>query len=160
MSGAIILPQGISGMQSSGYGITAALVAAIAADPALATLPLVRNPRRPQHLARGPLVLIVAEKGDTLITNPGSAELRRRAITLGAIARGDGDAVEAAADALYQRLHLVTFTALRELQRIPQSVVRKIAERDVQFSVEELDVDGAVVVGGWEIDYRYVRSPG
>lgn len=145
--------------QSQGFQITAALVAAIKAEALLSTLPLARNPRRPADLDMGDNVLIVAEKSDSLLTSPGAVETRRRSVTVGALSRTtEGDA-DAEADALYLLLRTTTYAALKQLQAQGARVVGKITERDVQFHVDDLDVDGALVVGGWEIEYRFNRRP-
>lgn len=136
--------------QSDGFRLVAALIAAIAADPVLGTLPLVRNPRRPQHLAVGERVLILAERSDSLIDKSGSREKRRRTVTVGALARTAADA-DAQADALYQLLSDTVQAALKRM--VLAGEVGPLTERDVQFHVDDLEVDGAIVVGGWELVY-------
>lgn len=136
--------------QSDGFRIVAALVAAIGADPVLGTLPLVRNPRRPQHLAVGERVVIMAERSDSLIDKSGTREKRRRTVTIGALVRTAADA-DAQADGLYQLLSDKVQAALKLM--VQAGEVGPLMERDVQFHVDDLEVDGAIVVGGWEVTY-------
>ncbi|MCS4509137.1 hypothetical protein [Xylophilus ampelinus] len=139
--------------QSPGWAITSALLGAIGADALLSTLPLVRNPRRAQHLDKGDVVLILAEKTDNLQSAAGVAEMRQRTVSLGVLCRALG--ADAQADAVYHHLHLVAYDALRALQTAGNA--QKVAETGVQFHVDDIDIDGAIVVGGWAIDYRYKR---
>lgn len=140
--------------QSDGYAITTALLEAIRGDAVLSALPLVRNPRRPGQLASGKVLIILAEQADDLVSAAGVAENRQRTFSAGVVARVP-DAAEAVADAVYGRLHQVAHDALRQLQAAGN--VRTVKETGIRFQVDDVDVDGALVIGGWAIDYRYKR---
>jgi len=139
--------------QSTGFLLVGKAIDAVKAVAPLSALPLVRNPRRPQHLDVGAQVLIVAEKADTLIEKSGWREKRRRTVTVGALSRNEG--ADADADALYQLVSDTVAAALKEM--LAAGEIGRLAERDVQFHVDDLDVDGAIVVGGWEIEYYRER---
>ncbi len=138
---------------SPGWAITSVLLSSIGSDALLSALPLVRNPRRPQHLDKGDVVLILAERADTLQSAAGVAETRQRTLTLGVLCRAQG--ADAQADAVYHHVHRIAYAALQALQTAGHA--QKIAETGVQFYVDDIDIDGAIVVGGWAIDYRYKR---
>lgn len=139
---------------SAGYAITSALLGGIAANALLSGLPLSRNPRRPAHLGKGSVVLVLSDKEDNLVSDPGAAELRRRDVSLGVLCREDD--ADALADKVYQHLHVAAYDALRLLQQT-NADIRALKETGVRFSVEDIEIDGAIVIGGWSIDYRYRR---
>lgn len=138
--------------QSPGFSVVSRLLLAYAAVPGLAELPLARNPRNPQHLAVGKRVVIVTELSDSPVGKAGHRETRRRVVKVGILSRVES--ADADADALYGLLSDTTQAALAQLR---PTVITRMAEGEVQFYVDDIEVDGAVVVGSWEIDYTRER---
>ena len=87
--------------QSVGFTLVSKVIAAIQAVPELQTLPVVRNPRRPQDLSVGGRVLIVAEAADKQLSKAGDREKRTRSFSVGALSRNEG--ADAEADALAEQ---------------------------------------------------------
>ena len=139
---------------SPAHAITSALFAAIAADPLLSPLPLSRNPRRAAQLGDGPVVLVLKEVRDGMSRDPGAAELRQREVSLGVVCRATG--ADALADKVYHYLHIVAYDALSTLQQ-SNADVRSIKEIDTRYEVEDIEIDGAIVIGTWSVNYRYRR---
>jgi hypothetical protein len=139
--------------QSRGFEAVSLLLEAIADVPALADLPIVRNPRRPSHLGGGERILIVSEVSDVNVQKAGARETRRRLVKIGVLSRVDG--ADADADGLYCLLSDTVQAALRPMQLA--ATITKHSEGNVQFYVDDIDVDGAVVIGSWEIDYTRIR---
>lgn len=140
--------------QSAGFELVGKVVAAFASATDLTGLPVVRNPRRPQDLAVGSRVIIVAESSDKQLSKAGNRETRVRSFSVGALSRGEG--ADADADGLAELVSSVTHAALASMQATAE--ITKMAEVSVQFHVDDLEVDGAIVVSGWEIQYIRKRE--
>lgn len=140
-------------LQSTGFLLVGKLIEALQAESGLAGLTVVRNPRRPADLAKGERLLIVAERSDTLIQREGLRDRRRRFVTVGALSRKEG--ADADADALAQLASDTVSASLKEMVSVGE--VGRMGEQDIQFHVDDLDVDGAIVVSGWEIEYYRER---
>lgn len=140
--------------QSAGFELVGKVVTAFASEPDLTGLPVVRNPRRPQDLAEGTRVIIVAESSDKQVSKAGNRETRVRSFSVGALSRVEG--ADADADALAELVSSVTHAALVLMQATAE--ITRMAEVSVQFHVDDLEVDGAIVVSGWEIQYIRKRE--
>ena len=140
--------------QSVGFELVSKVVAAFASVPALSGLKVVRNPRRPSDLADGEQVIIVAERVDQQTDKSGNREKRVRSFSVGALSRKDD--ADADADALAEVVSNVTHAALVSMQTTSQ--ISQMKEGTVQFHVDDLEVDGAIVMSGWEIHYTRKRE--
>jgi hypothetical protein len=140
--------------QSVGFQLVGKVVAAFASAPDLIGLPVVRNPRRPQDLSVGTRVIIVAESSDKQISKAGNRETRVRSFSVGALSRLEG--ADADADALAELVSNVTHAALVAMAATAE--ITRMTEASVQFHVDDLEVDGAIVVSGWEIQYTRKRE--
>jgi hypothetical protein len=119
--------------------------------------PVVRNPRHASHLDVGPQVLLVKELDDALVGRSGNTEKRILTATIGVLSRNEN--ADADADLLHQQVG-VALRALM-LDRAPKLRalgVSEMEEAQVQFSVEGLDVDGALIVGSWKFTYTRQRD--
>lgn len=145
----------MSQANSPRWAITTRVVCAL--ESAIQGLPVVRNPRHPTALAEGTQVLFVKEQSDKLLEAQGGTEKRQLTIAVGVVSR-EPDA-DSDADVLHQRLGKV----MRALAVAPGTGIaampwRTMAEQDVRFSVEGLDVDGALIVSIWEFTYLRKRD--
>lgn len=136
-------------VQSTGFVLIGKIIAAISAVPELQQLPLVRNPRRAQDLDKGNRLVIVAEAADKMLSKAGERETRVRTFSVGALSRVDG--ADADADALAEIVSNAVHASISAMRTT--SEVTRMAETNVQFHVDDLEVDGAIVVSGWEIQY-------
>lgn len=128
------------------------LLGALRADPVIAvnSVRLVHNPRSPASLSQGVYTVFLKDQTDTLAEKAGQAEKRSHQFLLGVVARsedadGDADALhEAAADTLR--------AALKTLMQ--QGRVVNLSEVNTQFEAASLEIDGALCLSTWELQYR------
>ena len=144
---------------SARYLIREAIALALAAEPAFAGLPIIRNPREASSLSKGVQVLVIKDENDILQSQTGTAksgvtEKRVFSFGLGVVSRNEG------ADADADLLHVIATRVVRAtLQALQQSrQVLELKESSVQFSVENLQIDGALVLGNWEVVYVRNRN--
>lgn len=120
-------------------------------------LTVIRNPRHAAALDKGAQVIFVKEQSDALLEAQGSNEKRKLTLAIAVVSRNED--ADADADLLHQRLG----KAVRRLAVAPATGVaampwRTMAEVDVRFSVEGLDVDGALIASVWEFTYMRRRD--
>lgn len=135
------------------WAILQAIISALQADPALAGITIIRNPRHASSLAKGERVIVVKRQPGSLIEKPGQQEKRRFAILTGAISRK----VDADQDA--DALALAVGNCLRKALGllIKQNKVLNLSESIDESEVEGLDIDGAIELSTWEIQYIQSR---
>ncbi len=144
---------------SARWLIREAVKTALRDAPDLFQLPIVVNPREPSSLAVGPRVLVIKEQSDALQSQTGTlksgfTEKRIFNFSVACVSRVQGadDDVDLLHVAVVKAVH-ACFPALRF---VVQSLEYK--ENNVTFEVENLDIDGALVVSNWEVSYTRNRK--
>lgn len=135
------------------WAILQTIISALQADPALAGIPIIRNPRHASSLAKGERVIVLKRQPGSLLEKPGQEEKRRFAILTGAISRkddADQDA-DALAFAAGNTIRKTLGVLLRECR------VVNLSESVDENDVEGLDIDGAIELSTWEIQYIQTR---
>lgn len=124
-------------------------------------VPVVHNPRSPQALAAGPLVLVLKDMPDKLDGFENGKPRRDVSFVLAAIARPSATAGEQEADDHADRLHHHAATAIRAAQASYSNpggeqprLKALVAEVQTVFEVQGLQVDGALVASTWSIRYQ------
>lgn len=139
---------------SARWLIREAVKAALAAAPELIDLPIVVNPREPASLSVGERVLVIKEQSDAMTGQTGSpksgfTEKRIFNFSVGIVSRVEGG------DDDVDLFHVIATRAVRAgfvgLQGVVQALEYK--ENNVTFEVENLDIDGALVLSNWEVSY-------
>lgn len=125
------------------------LKAALQAAPALAGVRVVHNPRTPASLGQGAHMVFLKDQTDALRDKSGQMESRNHQFLLGAVARTD--AADGEADALHEAASDVLRAALKTL--LPGRVTN-LSETATQFEAAGLEIDGALVLSTWDLQYR------
>lgn len=125
------------------------LLAALRAAPTLAGVRVVHNPRGPTSLQQGAHTVFLKDQTDTLADKSGQMEKRSHQFLLGAVARTD--AADREADALHEAAADVLRSALKT---VLQGRVVNLSETATQFEAASLEIDGALVLSTWELQYR------
>lgn len=126
------------------------LLAALQAAPGLAGVRVVHNPRGPTSLGQGAHTVFIKDQTDTLVDKAGQVQKRSHQFLLGAVARTDQ--ADREADALHDAAAGVlraTLNSLLEGQR-----VTNLGEVSTQFEAASLEIDGALVLSTWDMQYR------
>ena len=131
------------------WSLMQTLLAALQASPALAGVRVVRNPRGPASLAHGAHTVFLKDQNDTLVSKAGQVEKRTHQFLLGVVARTDG--ADGEADALHEAAADVLRGALRTLL---QGRAENLGESNTQFEAASLEIDGALCLSTWELQYR------
>lgn len=126
------------------------LLAALQAAPTLAGVRVVHNPRGPTSLGQGNHTVFLKDKVDTLSDKSGQMEKRSHEFLLGAVARTD--AADGEADALHEAAADVLRSALKTV--LQGSRVTNLSESATQFEAANLEIDGALCLSTWELQYR------
>lgn len=149
--------------QSTRRVLVGRVVAALQADATLQALavPLVHNPRSPQALAVGPLVLVIKDMPDKLEAFENGKPRREASFVLAAIARPSSTTGAQDADDHADRLHLAAANAIRAAQASysnqganPVRLKALVTEVQTVFEVQGLQTDGALVASTWSIRYQ------
>jgi hypothetical protein len=140
-------------MNSIRYRISAAIVEALRAAPALAGVKVLDNPTDASALQAGERLVLVEDQTDRFIDQKNQQGKRRFAFTLGAINRSAND--RAGADADYQAAE----AAVRGTHKHLMSTLGcgPLHEEEVTFRVEGIDVGGALVLGTFSVEYLKSR---
>ncbi len=136
------------------WGVMQALLAALQASPALSGVPVIRNPRSPKSLAQGAHMVFLKDQRDTLVNKPGQTERRAIQFLLGTVAHTD--VADSDADALHEAAIGVLRGALPTLTQA--CVVTNLSETDTQFEAAGLEIDGALCLSTWTLEYIKPRS--
>ena len=145
--------------QSIRYQISAAFVEALKTTFEPGTK-VKRNPREPSPARDGPRVVFFADTSDAFIEQPGQLAKRVFVFEVGAINRTDD--AEAGADADYVAAEATlrsAFATVAQVLKDAGAQLGPLRERGVAFKVEDIDVDGALVLGEFEIEYRRSAPP-
>lgn len=125
------------------------LKAALQADPALAGVRVLHNPRTPASLGQGAHLVFLKDQTDTLTDKAGQVESRSHQFLLGAVARTDD--ADREADALHEAAANVLRGALKT---VLQGRATNLSEVATQFEAASLEIDGALCLSTWELKYR------
>ncbi len=144
---------------SARWLIREAVKTALQDAPNLFGLPIVVNPREPSSLAVGERVLVIKEQSDALQSQIGTlksgfTEKRVFNFSVGIVSRVEG--ADDDADLLHPQVRKAVYSCFPELRKVVQSLEYK--ENNVTFEVENLDIDGALVLSNWEVTYTKNRK--
>lgn len=146
--------------QSIPYQLSVAVVSALTSQlgPAVAVLD---NPTSPAELAKGDRVVFVEDADDDLFSKPGQAEGRTFAFIVGVINRTDG--ARLGADADMEAAKLIVTKGVRDACKALQdakAIVFFNMPREGQrtYRHERIDVDGALILTRFSIDYRLPQA--
>jgi hypothetical protein len=120
----------------------------------LCELPIVVNPREPSSLAVDKRVLVIKEQSDALQSQTGTVksgftEVRIFNFSVGIVSRVEG--ADDDADLIQPSVRKAVYACFPELHQVIQSL--KYKENNVTFEIENLEVDGALVLSNWEVSY-------
>lgn len=144
---------------SARWLIREAVKTALRDAPELFELPIVVNPREPSSLAVGPRVLVIKEQSDALQSQTGTlksgfTEKRIFNFSVACVSRVEG--ADDDVDLLHVAARKAVFDCFEPLRVKLQSLEYK--ENNVTFEVENLDIDGALVLCNWEVAYIKKRT--
>ena len=139
---------------SARWLIREAVKTALQDAPALFGLPIVVNPREASSLAKGPQVLVIKEQSDAMQSQIGTlksgfTEKRIFNFSVACVSRVEG--ADDDVDVLHVAVRKAVFNCFENLRGVVQSLDCK--ENNVTFEVENLDIDGALVLSNWEVSY-------
>lgn len=139
---------------SARWLIREAVKAALQNAPELFELPIVVNPREPSSLNVGKRVLVIKEQSDALQSQTGTlksgfTEKRVFNFSVACVSRVEG--ADDDVDFLHVAARKAVFYCFEPLRKVLQSLEYK--ENNVTFEVENLDIDGALVLSNWEVSY-------
>lgn len=143
---------------SARWLIREAVKTALRDAPELFELPIVVNPREPSSLAVGERVLVIKEQSDALQSQTGTlksglTEKRIFNFIVACVSRVEG--ADDDVDLLHVAARKAVFDCFEPLRKVVQSLEYK--ENNVTFEVENLDIDGALVLSNWEV--TYIKKP-
>lgn len=147
--------------QSIPYQLSAAVVSALTAQMGPTGVTIVDNPTTPAPLESGTRVLFVEDRDDNPINKPGQAEAHTFSFAIGVINRSAG--ARAGADADMQAAKPIVTKALRDACLALQTAkaitgFQYPREGQRTYRHERIDVDGALILTSFEIDYRLPHS--
>lgn len=146
------MPQFIA--NSVRWSIFQGMATALEQAPELQGVPVRRNPTSAIAVKSGEMLVVVRWNADTLVEAPGGKERRQFRLLVGSIAnsaQADRDA-----DALHQVVGEVARRAIVALNAGGHKV--KPVEREVTPDVENILIEGALVLSVWEIEYEKPRT--
>ena len=148
--------------QSIPYQLSAAVVSALTAEMGPTGVSVIDNPTTVAALDKGRRVVFVEDRDDNLISKEGQAEARTFSFVIGVINRTDG--ARAGADADMQQAKAVATLAARDAcMALVASKALVISQypREGQrtYRHERIDIDGALILTSFEIDYRLPSRP-
>lgn len=126
------------------------LLAALRAAPELTDVRVVHNPRSPASLGQGAHTVFLKDQTDALTDKSGQVEKRSHQLVLGVVARTEEADCEA--DALHEAAADVLRITLKLLMQ--QGRVVNLSETSTQFEAASLEIDGALCMSTWELQYR------
>jgi hypothetical protein len=136
------------------WGVMQTLLTALQAAPALSGVLVIRNPRSPKSLTQGAHMVFLKDQRDTLTIKPGQTERRAVQFLLGTVAHTD--TADSDADALHEAAADVLRAALPTLTQACRVV--NLSETDTQFEAAGLEIDGALCLSTWALEYIKPRS--
>ncbi len=143
--------------QSIPFQLSAAVVSALTTQMGPGGVAVVDNPSTPASLESGERVVFVEDSDDDLFNKPGQAEGRTFAFVVGVINRSAG--ARAGADADMEAAKAVVTKAGRDAclaLQTAKTIVGFQYPREGQrtYRHERIDVDGALILTRFSIDYR------
>lgn len=126
------------------------LFTALHTASSLAGVRVVHNPRTPSTLGQGTHTVFLKDQNDTLLDKSGQASKRTHQFVLGALARTE--AADCEADALHEAAAGILRSAIKAL--LQDHRVINLSEVSTQFEAASLEIDGALVLSTWELQYR------
>ena len=144
---------------SARWLIREAVKTALRDAPELFGLPIIVNPREASILAVGKRVLVIKEQSDALQSQTGTlksgfSEKRIFNFSVACVSRVEG--ADDDVDLLHVAARKAVFDCFEPLRKVVQSLEYK--ENNVTFEVENLDIDGALVLSNWEVSYIKKRT--
>ena len=134
------------------FAIGAAIVHALRADPALAGVTVLDNPKRASDLQAGARIVFFEDQADKPIEQPGPSAKRTYSFTVGVINRTEQDRRGAHAD--YRAAKRAVRNCLPAINALVRLDARGMVEGDVLYRLENIDVGGGLVLGLFTVDYR------
>lgn len=132
------------------FAIGEAVVQALRSDATLTGAVVLDNPQRASALQDGERIVFFEDQGDRLVEQPGSVARRTYSFSLGVISRSSEARKDAHAD--YRTAKRIVRNCMPAINQIV-SVLSRMAEGDVTYRLENIDVGGALVLGSFSIDY-------
>jgi hypothetical protein len=144
---------------SARWLIREAVKAALQSAPELFELPIIVNPREASSLGVGKRVLVIKEQSDALQSQTGTlksgfTEKRVFNFSVACVSRVEG--ADDDVDLLHVSARAAVFSCFEPLRAVVQSLEYK--ENNVTFEVENLEIDGALVLSNWEVAYTKKRT--
>lgn len=146
MSAVDSLPEGAP------YAIGQALVQALHAAFGAQGVKVLDNPVRASLLQEGPKVVIFEDQIDKFERQPGQAQYRTYAFSVGVVCR----TADARRDAhsTYRAAKRVVRASLPAINSAVTLTGRGLVVGDVTYRLENIDVGGGLVLGSFTVDYR------
>jgi hypothetical protein len=125
-------------------------------DPPDLRLKIERNPRNPYTRKDGDRIIWVTTESDSWVDEKAAIGKRRYAFTLGFICRLK------LADEIADQDYIQAMTTIRDrgTRVIAEAVTAAggqiggaVVERNTVYSVEGIEIDGALILAGWHIEY-------
>lgn len=136
------------------WSIFNTLACALETAPELQGVPVRRNPTSAITVKSGDMLVVVRWNADTLVEAPGGKERRQFRLLLGSIA--NSPQADCDADAMHQVVGEVARRAIVALNTGGHRV--KPVEREVTPDLENILIEGALVLSVWEIEYEKPRT--
>lgn len=138
------------------FQLSAAVVSALTAQMPVGVT-IVDNPTTPTDLEKGNRIVFVEDSDDELFSKPGQKEGRTFSFVLGVINRTDGARAGADADMdlakpIVTKALIDAGFALQQSRQIIASLPPREGQRTYRH--ERIDVDGALILTRYSIDYR------
>lgn len=135
------------------YTLFNALAQALETAPDLQGVPVKRNPTSALPLKQGDRIIVVRWNNDTLLESPAGKEKRSFRLLVGSIV--NSATPDADADALHQAVGEVVRQTIVTFNQLAPKV--KPVEREVTPDLENILIEGALVLSIWEIEYEKPR---
>jgi hypothetical protein len=144
--------------QSARWAIFNAIAVALAGDARLQGLRVVRNPRNATQMGAGEQLVAIKWGSDSLTEKPGQREKRKFRLIVASISR-KAEGADKDADAIHEAAYAIVREILPAIAQLPEvDAIGGIAESDTTSDIDGLEVDGAVVLSSWEINYARRRA--
>lgn len=141
-----------TGPGSLRWRIFDAVCTALETAPELQAVPLKRNPTQALPLKKGDYLLVARWNADSLQTRVGNDERRQFRLLVGSIA--STEQADRDADALHQVATGVLRRLMPTLNALSGAKELQISEQETTPDLENLLVEGALVLSVYEVTYR------
>lgn len=144
-------PTGLQAGQSRRFAIREFILNLLKSDERLSLYKIVKNPKNPTALDDG-LTIVFVDVSDGYVSKSSNDRSKRLySFSLAVVSRSSEDA-EAEADRIYKIVKILVRNLKIHSQKTDLRIF-DVKEQAVQFTVENLDVDGAVIVGNYDLEY-------